>query len=81
MPEELEIKCMSCGDKFKTTRAWSKFCSTKCRNNFHNDKKYMDKGEIPSIKCPNCNTDDHKMFELMWPNHYLCNVCAKEFEV
>jgi hypothetical protein len=85
---ELELICLSCGEHFYSTRSWAKFCSTKCRNNFNNDKKYIEKGELPKIKCPHCKTDDLRMFELLSSNHsstsisvkhYFCNVCTKEF--
>lgn len=72
--------CPICKEEFKSSRSWAKFCSTKCRNIYHTDKKYIEKGEIPGPKCPYCKTDDPKMFELMRAGHYLCNVCVKEFD-
>lgn len=67
------IKCQTCQDEFEAKRAWSKFCSEKCRNTFHNGKRDI------IIKCPHCLTEDFKMFEELKPAYYLCNVCAREF--
>lgn len=74
---EIELTCADCGEKFKTTRYWSKFCSTKCRNNHHNYRKSRDS---PSPRCPHCLTDDARMFEEIRKGRFLCNVCTKEFD-
>jgi endogenous inhibitor of DNA gyrase (YacG/DUF329 family) len=41
------LTCPTCGDELKKTRKWQIFCSTKCRNNYHNDqnRKYSDEIE------------------------------------
>ena len=76
-------KCHFCGEEFKPTKKWQRFCSDKCRNNFHNDNKLRASGDdsVPVIKCPHCKTDEYRMFEVIEKDRYLCNVCAKEFGV
>jgi hypothetical protein len=79
----LQIRCGDCGELFLPTRKWQKFCSEKCRNNFHNYSRIEDKISVtkitPTIKCPHCLTEDTKMFEELSPAYYLCNVCSREF--
>jgi hypothetical protein len=72
-------RCLFCNEEFNPSRPWMKFCSPKCRNNYHNDKKYMKEGEMPSPRCPHCTNKDVKMIEKVYENVYLCEVCAKEF--
>lgn len=70
------IICQFCRDPFIPKKKWQKFCSNKCRDNFHNDKKY----EEP-VKCPHCTNSAQSMLEKLSDSVYLCEVCAKEFEV
>lgn len=79
MPDKvLKVECLNCKEPFIPARPWSKFCSEKCRNCYNNDRR--DKKKENVIKCPHCKTDEFNMFEIMWDNHFLCNVCAKEFD-
>lgn len=72
--------CEFCHDPFFPARKWARFCSSKCRNNFHNDNKLRGKEDgVPVVKCPHCLTDDYRMFEEIRKGYFLCNVCAKEF--
>lgn len=87
------MKCLFCNEDFMQTRAWAKFCSEKCRNDYHNQKKLEKKEEENKakerervklentiIKCPHCLTDDPSMFEVIYPpSVFFCNVCAKTF--
>ena len=80
-----QFQCEFCKELFTPKRTWSKFCSEKCRNNFHNDKKLV--GTIlPIIKCPYCTSTNQDMIELI-PNHYskenryLCSTCSREFVI
>ena len=72
-------KCKYCGEEFDPIRKWQTFCSEKCRNNYHNDKKYMKEGDIPSPKCPHCTNKDVRMMDKIYENVYVCTVCSKEF--
>ena len=39
-----ELKdCPTCGAPYSPTKKWQRFCSTKCRNNYHNDKAEQQK--------------------------------------
>ena len=73
-----QVHCKFCNDLFTPNRPWQEFCSLKCRNNFHNDKKYDS-----LIKCPYCktSTDFPGMIEKLRDRFYFCNVCTKTFEV
>lgn len=77
-----KFKCENCGENFSSSRAWTRFCSDKCRNSFHNDKKAT-QPTILVIKCPNCDTDSSMkdMIELIHGKTYLCNCCAREFVI
>lgn len=77
----IKVKCEFCGDSFEPKRSWGKFCSDKCRNNFHNDKKLIAQGDIPPpVICPHCTgTNQIEKLSYKRDNHYLCNTCAKEF--
>ena len=75
----MQVTCLFCSDEFEATRNWMKFCSVKCRNNYHNDSKYRANGTIPSMKCPHCLNDEFKLFEELNKGYFLCNVCAREF--
>lgn len=75
-------QCNFCGELFTPSRKWQEFCSDKCRNNYHNDKKY-----VAPIKCPNCKNDEPNTIEVLRSyktleaeyKSYFCNVCAKSF--
>lgn len=93
MPQPLsEIKCKSCGELFTPKRAWQEFCNDKCRNNYHNDKKYgmyRTEPQRAPIKCPYCKSESDQLspniIEVirersnLAPRQYLCNVCARIF--
>ncbi len=83
------MTCENCGISFSPSRSWAKFCSDKCRTDFHNNKKAIEreekrKSEIEPIKCPYCKTiqdeDSPRVFEVLEPSIYFCNVCAKSFQ-
>ena len=31
--------CKNCGNSFKLNRKWQEFCSTTCKNRFHNERR------------------------------------------
>lgn len=75
--QQIKVPCLNCKELFIPPRPWSKFCCEKCRNCYNNDKR--DKEKNNPLKCPHCKTDDRTMFEELYEDHYLCGVCAKEF--
>ena len=85
MTDEIKIPCLFCNELFVPPRPWSKFCTPKCRNNYHNDARYREKGDesVPKIKCPHCKNEEFSLFDTLnndgKSTFYLCNVCAKEF--
>lgn len=38
---QVRLQCQNkrCGETFPATREWQKFCSRKCRNDFHNARR------------------------------------------
>lgn len=88
MPQPLpQIKCKSCGELFIPKRPWQEFCNDKCRNNYHNDKKYgvFHTEQKESIKCPYCKSESDNIspniIEQISSTSYLCNVCARTFPI
>ena len=76
-----KVKCLFCNEEFIPPRPWAKFCSVKCRNNYHTDIRYAKEGvkNIPVPKCPHCTNKDARLIERIYETLYLCHVCAKEF--
>lgn len=89
--------CENCGGLLEPTRQFIKnpqrFCSDKCRSNYHNDKNrgYTKSiientkplTEVKILKCPYCNTDSSQsgMIEQVSSTQYLCNCCSKISEI
>jgi hypothetical protein len=82
--------CENCGGPLEPKRQFSKnpqkFCSDKCRSNFHNDRlrgysKPLTEHKI--LKCPHCSTTSAtpNLLEQIGPTQYLCNVCSKVSEI
>lgn len=57
MKRQIFINCLECDQKILRIKKDQKFCSTQCRNDWHNRERY-------NTTCPNCghhyNTQEEK---------------------
>jgi endogenous inhibitor of DNA gyrase (YacG/DUF329 family) len=66
--------CPSCGEPFEKSRKWQIFCSSKCRNIYHNDqnRKYSDEIELEKAALIN---ERNEFINKIVPEIIKCPFC------